>query len=411
MWFAEWRAHELKGVCMPGLRVFVFAALVAVGLFCGNRASFGSSAFSFVGLAQKFDGVSLYDLKDPAQPSEPEFQLLASSVYRYVRAQSDFALNQRISISLNSIQSLSDRDLLVTVDVFGADKRFRRVDWKTKTGHGFLRAEVQARVERPGRFDVTGHRLVLSRDLNDIDLKIKVSLYDRVALVYDDVTGFRRVFPLGVGSIDRVRYRNVTTLMTPTTELSVLNKNHLYRDRSEPKYYKKKPFIPLRVSLEAANAADKPVGYRTSAIAFHIWQEDGFYRGFLSHGCMRMRGADLDELLVFVLGTKQNIPVRIQMTSLSEAKHPFPFLTERYNEVFNAGTPENPKAVKKKDEHGVKLTKTVTVRKFVKSNGKREANPDYKIPSEKELTGISLDPEPGMLGPAPVMEEQAHPQP
>ncbi len=334
--------------------------------------------------APRYRGVSLSDLADARENEvSPSLDSLAPQVAEYVAAQRDLQLRKVLSVSLFDFNRTGGS---MVVDILGRDKAFAVVDKDGLGGTGFIRAEVLFHVVNgnPSDVHIDGHKILLQRDYAEMSPHVTVSLGDRLAVLEDDATGFRRSFPLGVGAIDEVHFKGVTTLQTPTTEMSVLSKNTLVRKLSKPSYFRNKPFIPLTVPL-APPAANKPVHYRQSAIAFHIWQSPKFQRGFLSHGCMRMRDSDLYELLTFVEGVKDTLPVKIRVEKVAGAEHPFPYLTESFSEVHNFGSKERPLARKVKDSEGSYLTKLHTTK--------------HAPPAIEMLTGMTLDP--AALGPVP----------
>lgn len=350
-------------------------SLVLVGLSTGKLAQ---SAPTVVVAAlgpipsleqlKQYRGTSLDDLNF----------VLAKNISGYVKATSALKMKRVISVSIHSLDLANQK---MEIDIFGQDKAFQPYARGLREGLGLIRVEVQ--FDQLSR--VTGHKIVLQRDYVDMKPSVRVSLGDRLAVLSDEATGFRRSFPLGVGAIDDVRFPGVTTLMTPTTEWSVLKRDTLWRARHSPSYFRGKPFIPLNIPVEPPKEG-KPVRYRVSSIAFHIWQSPGFERGFLSHGCMRMRTTDLDEMLELVVGSRTGeVPVVIRAERVAGAAHPFPYLTGRHNTVKNYGTKQKPMARRLRDKEGVYLTHTIGVK----------AAP----PAIESLTGVTTDPVP--VGPVP----------
>jgi hypothetical protein len=231
------------------------------------------------------------------------------------------------------------------VDVLGRSKRFHDHDARAPASGrvGLVRLRVPVGHYR-GVNDVGTPEPVFERSLDDISLTLEVSLTDWVAVVGDAGSGFRRVFPLGGGSIDRgVRNRGVITSLTPTTEDGRMEKRHAFRKLGSPWYFKKKPYLPISVARTFTHHGGKQVkAYVESNIAFHIWQDKGFERGFFSHGCMRMRTEDLAEMAAFVFGAEDPIPVKMRMAPRDDAYHPFPW-ADRFFEMLNVGTAERPK--------------------------------------------------------------------
>jgi hypothetical protein len=113
-----------------------------------------------------------------------------------------------------------------------------------------------------------------------------------------------------------------------------------------PKNFQGRPYLPLHIPyLRSGRPPEEPpsVVYRPTWNAFHIWQQPRFARGFLSHGCIRMRDADLLELAAFVWGVETFIPVVIRAPTMPDARHPHWKLTDRYWKLKNVGSEKNPR--------------------------------------------------------------------
>lgn len=147
-----------------------------------------------------------------------------------------------------------------------------------------------------------------------------------------------KVYPVAVGGFD-IRTRegmdNKVELMThefvdnavltADPVEGVIGRSSNTRQRVYPSYYKGRPFIAL---------FDQG-GKKYREIAFHYQiDKNDIKRGFVSHGCMRVRDKDLYELETFVfLGGQQNVPVeaRHQLEpEYAELEHPKPQLNSYY---------------------------------------------------------------------------------
>lgn len=296
-------------------------------------------------IAPDLVGVSLDDLRlDSEAMKSPAWQELAddaSMVARHLRHKGVLDLGEVLSTSVVSMRQ--DR---VIVDVVGRAPRFQDTDsQKNKLGRiGVMRVQVPV-ASQSGICDVGEPELVWERSLTELDLRYRVSTTEWVGLVSDATTGFRRVWPLGGGGVDRgVRNPGVISSLTPTTEDGLLEKTYAWRNLNSPWYFRNKPYLPISVG-RTWKRADGSFwkGYTESNIAFHIWQDKGFERGFFSHGCMRLRTEDLAELAAYVFGAPRPIPVVLQVPPVADARHPFPFDRVKYWELINAGTPEKPK--------------------------------------------------------------------
>jgi hypothetical protein len=182
------------------------------------------------------------------------------------------------------------------------------------------------------------------KSLTDLDLRYQVSISEWSAVLEDELLGFRRVWPLGGGGIDRgVRYVGITSSMTPVIEDGLLDKEHAWRELGSPWYFRNKPYLPISIArtyIRKDGSTRK--SYFEGKIAFHIWQDKGFERGFFSHGCMRMRTEDLAELAAVVFGQRAPIPATVKLEPLGDARHPYPMDTTKYWQLKNYGTPDEP---------------------------------------------------------------------
>lgn len=160
-----------------------------------------------------------------------------------------------------------------------------------------------------------------------------VGLVDRKVIMNDSVNGLKLVFPNGVGSFDRgVLNPGVTTLLTPRFESAKLTADATISQRAKPRYFANKPFIRI---------VDGHTNEYT-AIGFHTEINDSFYRGFDSHGCMRLRDNDLYMLHDLVKYGQTTIPIKVAYRVNDPADHPAPKVNKVIKEVLNAGTKEDP---------------------------------------------------------------------
>jgi len=186
---------------------------------------------------------------------------------------------------------------------------------------------------------------VLARNpITVMDLQVIVSIGDMTMRVEDTRSGFRRVYPLGVGAIDFIRIPGGTSSLTPTTEFGRLDKRGSWEVMTFPKHFQDKPYLPLHIPYPRRNDADPPeLSWRATDVAFHIWQPPRFARGFLSHGCVRMRDEDLAELTAFVFGVETHIPIAIRAKPEATMGHPYWKLQNRFWKLKNIGSDSTPK--------------------------------------------------------------------
>lgn len=276
-------------------------------------------------------GVGLTDLPSHA----------AHMVSEYLRLPGTLPLNEVLSTSIVELRA----DALI-VDVVGRARRFDDTD---KRRHpegrvGILRARVPVRGHEQ-LCDVGAPTVIWQRSLTDLDLRVRVSILDWVFVLEDQLLGFRRVVPIGGGGIDRgVREVGVISSMTPTTEDGLLEKRFAWRKLNSPWYFRNKPYLPIshgRTLTRADGTTYKVFG--ETKIAFHIWQDKGFERGFFSHGCMRMRTEDLDELAAMVFGQRAGFPLTLRLDPITDARHPYPMDQVKYWQLKNYGTVDQPR--------------------------------------------------------------------
>ncbi len=334
--FGRWKMAVGTTVAM-GLSVGTWSSVLAEakaggsGDLCSDDAEGQKSASPKDLLDPKMKGVELIDLPHPD----------AQAVGRFLRFKGVIPVSEVLATAI--VEQYEDR---IVADVVARAPRFRDSDDKVhKNGRtGVLRVSVP--LGTLDQISAIGEPEILwQKSLADISLKYRVSLAEWVGVLTDDNIGFRRVIPLAGGGIDRgVRVPHVLTSLTPTVEDAVLDKKYSWRELNNPWYFRSKPYMPIAVG----RTWTRPDGtvhhfYTESNIAFHIWQDKGFERGFFSHGCMRMRTDDLMELAAYVFGAEKPIPVKVRMPAMPDADHPFPTRTDLYWEILNFGTADTPK--------------------------------------------------------------------
>lgn len=286
-------------------------------------------------------GIALADLSI-ATPDHPAARGAdeARMVSDYLRMKGVLPLNAILSTSI--VELYANR---MVVDVVGRAPRFDDTDTQRNPAGrvGVMRVDVPIAADQ-GLCDVGEPVMVWERSLTELDLHYRVSITEWAAVLEDPSIGFRRVWPLGGGGIDRgVRYVGIVSSMTPTTDDGLLEKEYAWRELGSPWYFRNKPYLPISVAREFKRK-DGSIWktYLESKVAFHIWQDKGFERGFFSHGCMRMRTEDLAELAAYVFGERAPIPVKLKLDPLGDARHPYPFDRVKYWQLKNYGTVDKP---------------------------------------------------------------------
>ncbi|MFO0746901.1 MAG: L,D-transpeptidase [Myxococcota bacterium] len=298
------------------------------------------------------NGMPTAEAVDPPDTLDPKLRGVAAGdlgidegamVATYLGMKGVLPLTEILSVS--AVELHANR---MVVDVVGRSQRF--VDHDTQRNPkgrvGLMRVTVPL-ASNEGLCDVGLPEIQWEKSLADLDLHYRVSVGEWVGVMEDPAVGFRRVWPLGGGAIDKgVRVVGVVTSMTPTTEDGLLEKTYAWRQLHSPWYFRDKPYLPISVARvwKKPDGTVSPKFYVESNIAFHIWQDKGFQRGFFSHGCMRMRTEDLAELAAYVFGAddKKPIPVVLRTARITDAMHPWPMETKVYWQLKNYGTPEKP---------------------------------------------------------------------
>lgn len=165
-------------------------------------------------------------------------------------------------------------------------------------------------------------------DLKATEFEVNVAMIDRRVLMTDKKSTLRFTFPTGLGSFDDHTEFNDVRLLTPIYKNAFLDKRRAIFARNKPSYFEGKPFI--RVTTKT----DPSKGH--TGIGFHIDQSKGrLKRGFVSHGCLRLREMDLFMMYDIVrFGTPQRISVNTRYRIASDkADHPYPKKSSSYSRL------------------------------------------------------------------------------
>lgn len=172
--------------------------------------------------------------------------------------------------------------------------------------------------------------------LKDMVFKISVGLVDRKLIIEDSLKDIKIVFPIGVGSFDLgVMNEGEVSLVTPRFKRGFIDQRAVISKREKPRYFAGLPFIRILKGSDLKSDS--------TAIGFHIEINDGFVRGFDSHGCMRLREMDLmafHDLIVF--GDEQQTPITVNYRTTDPADHPAPKRNKTFKTILNRGTAEKP---------------------------------------------------------------------
>lgn len=204
------------------------------------------------------------------------------------------------------------------------------VEYKNKT-YGFEKFVVSSANDGKSLKEFTVN-LIESIDLKDTNFHFETSLVDRKVILKDDAKDIKMVFPIGVGAFDQgVINEGITSLVTPRFTNGFIPKSSVISKREMPRYFAGKPFIRIHD------------GEKRTEIGFHIEINDYFNRGFDSHGCMRLREADLQAMHDLVMfNAKSAIPVVVKYHIQDEMDHPAKLNNKFFKTVQNKGTKEDP---------------------------------------------------------------------
>lgn len=205
----------------------------------------------------------------------------------------------------------------------------------------FLLLEEKGFVFVKGEITLKGDRLsgrgTSMIALSETNFEVEVGLLDRKAILKDYTNGLKMTFPLGVGGFDEgIQNLGSIGLVTPRFQSAWLDKREAYAARTKPEYFAGKPFLRI--------TTDQDINKGYTAIAFHAQPNLApFFRGFDSHGCMRMQ---TDDLIAFhrILseGPRLHIPIRILYQNYDSADHPAPKVDVPFKTILNVGTSADP---------------------------------------------------------------------
>lgn len=175
--------------------------------------------------------------------------------------------------------------------------------------------------------------------LQDTNFRVEIGLAQRKVILIDDEKDITKVYPIAVGAFDfgiTKQAHGRTRLVTPIFTAPNIQPAFIQSERCDPNYYECKPFI--RIMNGARGWTD---------IGFHIQQNPQLERGFVSHGCMRMREKDLYEMnAIFKYNSQKTSSVNMKMFLRSTIDHPYPMHNNWFHSVENFGTELEPQTGK-----------------------------------------------------------------
>jgi hypothetical protein len=172
--------------------------------------------------------------------------------------------------------------------------------------------------------------------LKDMAFQVSVGLVERKIIIEDKMQEVKLIFPIGVGSFDEgVMNEKTVSLVTPRFKHGVIDQRAVISQRSTPRYFRGLPFIRVLKGPDIATDS--------TAIGFHIEINDSFVRGFDSHGCMRLREADLMAFHDLIMeGSVLQTPITIEYRTQDQADHPAKKRNKIYKTILNKGSDLTP---------------------------------------------------------------------
>ncbi len=177
---------------------------------------------------------------------------------------------------------------------------------------------------------------ITSIEVKNTSFNLSVGLVERKLILEDDKLDLKMIFPIGVGGFDEgVLNEGQVSLLTPRFKNGFVDQRAVISKREKPRYFDGKPFVRI------LDGSDIKTGM--TAIGFHIEINDTFVRGFDSHGCMRLRAADLQALHDLIMdGSLQQLPITVNYQTTDLADHPIAKRNKTFKTVLNNGTIESP---------------------------------------------------------------------
>jgi hypothetical protein len=172
-----------------------------------------------------------------------------------------------------------------------------------------------------------------------------VGLMQRKAILTESTLGLKKVYPIAASGFDETRAK--ARFLVPLYQNAHFDPRYVIPMRTDPDYYGGRPFI--RVTEQSGTYT--PIG-------FHYSITSQLQRGFMSHGCIRMRDRDLYELFALVMEHHDDfVQVQMQYYLKDEGDSPYPLQDKFYSRFKNFGTEQNPQILR--DEDGLVIMETV----------------------------------------------------
>ncbi len=180
------------------------------------------------------------------------------------------------------------------------------------------------------------NQIIMDSITQDVPLKntrfsFFTDIVERKTVLWDSINGITKVFPVAVGSLDVRTFDgmdefvgSMTVEMKSDARIYLNQPSGLYQTRLDPWYYKGRPFLGV---MDDSGQKYKEIGYHYKI------DEGDLVRGFVTHGCVRVRDKDLYQMEAIVFSGEQDfVPVQIvnsfiknpDLIQFSSLTHPFP---------------------------------------------------------------------------------------
>jgi hypothetical protein len=208
----------------------------------------------------------------------------------------------------------------------------------------------KAPLDNPERVSVVG--VIKDIPLSETFFHIYTDISERKLILSDTYNNIYKVFPVGVGAFDIRTLPGMDSFVGSMTEElktgaiitrnSLLNESgdpihvQMKEERNHPSWYQSRPFLGI---LDENGTKYKQIGFH-----YQI-DEDKLRRGFISHGCIRVRDKDLYQLAVLVFkGMQYSLPVKVVNTfyrhkdlfDFTKFDHPYPKINTAYKRIIYA---------------------------------------------------------------------------
>jgi hypothetical protein len=298
------------------------------------------AAFIFNSAAHADGGVALnVDLRDMVRFNSTDAST-ARSLLELLEKNKEKLLGNKVLIPQAgvSIDIAAQKDLVYGIEAqsIETDKKHISLKISVLVGQTNLPPRVQfftAISKDNGRKWKIERKSLHSVLLQNMKFSLRVGLTQRLAVLENTDYGYKKLYPLGVGSLDERQKLNGALIdsMTPRVSRSIVDVANSQDSRTTPSYYAGRPFV--RITDDYG---------RFSPIGFHYGFQDPIFRGFQSHGCMRMQEKDLYELWLIAKTVSAPIAVKIRYSIDEKQNHPLPVVDVPYQRIKNFGTDDAP---------------------------------------------------------------------